>query len=818
MSYLNLAERIRLRFDRKKVGSPTLNSQPGAHTGATRQYIPGYSDSNIVYLDTVSGLDANSGATPVLAKLTYASAATAAGTTKKIRVVNDGAALAVNITKPTEMTVGVSGTIAGSLTTPVDTFTQAGTPSYAGDAVYAVAWCGGLSKFVSGGSVNKIAYSSDGNVWTQASIPNFTGMTVLATCWSNKLAMAVAVGGRRINYSTNLDTWTNAYETTVTNNAIRGVCWSNELGLFVAVGDNGLEGFSVGAVYYSANGIDWETAQDTSFGNFAIYGVCWSDELSLFVAVGDNGMIAYSSDGKTWTQAATPSFGTSFILGVTYCASIGKFVAVGDGKIAYSSDGNIWTQAATPSFGASVVYNVSWSPSLGRAVAVGASGKIAYSSDGNVWTQAGTPSFGATNINNVCWSSLLGKFAAVADAGKLAISTAYGVTISGSLAGFTVQAVQYSGTITAYNCTFGELGTTAALSLASCRVEYDSHVSNNTLSITNSLFRGLLSITAAPSTILSVKINSNTIARALQIWNSSATSFEQIRDNIVESGFYASYIVLVSSGNIRGTRTNTTCTRAVSFSDPVFVDTTDYKLQRVTNGDAQDSPLINASAYYVNEQGQPRDFGAWSYDDSTLPYEYKRSFYLLKPKETGIRPEKQPAASADQGLDGTWDSVNEPTRATEYLTLQYGSGVPVDHITTQDLLESLTDLTCEISLDPQLSDPNSTITVNGNHSIGEVVLNIDASTTIKAGMVLTIGAYKYYILYSYPSTSPTKLILHQALLSSVADNLVITPEEPTTFGTYQYIPQSRQIPRPQSNETEYVNGASFKFVRQYPQL
>ena len=93
MSFLHLADKIRLRFGRYKVGAPTTNSQPGAHTGTSRQYIPGYSDSNIIYLDTAAGNDGNAGTSEGAPKLTYASAATAAGSTKKIRVINDGATL-----------------------------------------------------------------------------------------------------------------------------------------------------------------------------------------------------------------------------------------------------------------------------------------------------------------------------------------------------------------------------------------------------------------------------------------------------------------------------------------------------------------------------------------------------------------------------------------------------------------------------------------------------------------------------------------------------------------------------------------------------
>lgn len=811
MSYLDLTQRIRLRFDRKKVGSPTLNSQPGAHTGTSRLYIPGYSDSNIVYLDTVSGNDANSGATELLAKLTYASAATAAGSTKKIRVINSGAALAVDITKPTEMKRGILGTISGSLTTPVNTFTQAATPSFGADGITEIAWSPKLSKWVAVGANGKIGHSTDGNTYTQATTPSFGSSTIRGVCWCDKLNIFVAVGASsKIATSSDGITWTQASGATGGN--LYYVCWSPELSLFVATG-------ALGAVIYSSDGVTWSTSGTTIFNGVIVNEVCWSPTLSLFVAVAESGLIGYSSDGINWTAAGTPSFSTSTIYTVAWIPFLSKFVAGGaSGKLAYSSDGNVWTQAGTPSFGADGITSISYAPEISKVVAGGENGKIAYSSDGNVYTQIGTPSFGADTIYGLSYAPSLGKMAAGGSAGKLAYSAGYQYAVSADVAGFTLTAVSYSGTIGLYNCTMTLPTFSNAITLKACRItETGAHITNNTVTLFGNLFEGDLSLTSIPSSQNAVSIDANTITGALRIYNSSQTSYERLRDNIIEGGFSASYAVIVTSGNIRGTRTNATCTRAVSFSDPVFVDTTDYKLKRITNGDSQDSPLLNASAYYVNEQGQPRDFGAWSYDDSTLSYEYKRAFYLLKPSATGIRPEKQPAASADQGLDGTWDAVNEPTRATEYLTLQYGTGVPVDHVTTQDLLESLTDLTCEISLDPHLSDPDTDITVNGAHAVGDCVLNIDASTTIKAGMVLTIGAYSYYILYVYPTTSPTKLILHQALLSTVADNLVITPQEPTTYGTYQYIPQSRQIPRPQSNETEYVNGVVFKFVRQYPQ-
>jgi hypothetical protein len=775
-------------------------------------------DSNIVYLDTVSGNDANSGASEVLAKKTYASAVTAASTTKKIRVINSGAAFTANITKPTEMKRGLLGTITGSALANIDNF-AIGASGAGMTTTYAVAYCPSLGQFIAVGTADKAARSSDTITWTNASSHGLGGDSFNDVIWIDTLRKAVAVGGKssftlpRISYSSDLNTWTEY--TTGLAHPVTKCIWVASLGRFVAAGSTGT---GIGYTYSTTDFSTWQESNTFSVDpTEAIYGIAYSTSQERYVIVTSFGRILYSDNLATWTEAATPSFSGTLIRDVCYASSISKFIAVGDtGKIAYSTDGDTWTQAGTPSFGATNVSSVRYFSQLGYLIAAGGSGKVAYSTNGNVWTQC--TSDGSRAGFCMDYSEALGKVYVGGAVSEGKLSDGPDVTISASIAGFTVSNALLSGNISLYSSTFDRVYSSTNGTISAIRVSGNCSIVNNTIELKDSLVLGDLSLICVPSSANAVRLNSCTIAGKLTIANSSSTFYEQIRDNIVEGGVYASNAVIVTSGNIRGTRTNATCTRSVSFSDPVFVDTTDYKLQRVTNGDAQDSPLVNASAYYVNEQGQPRDFGAWSYDDSTLSYEYKRSFYLLKPSATGIRPEKQPAASADQGLDGTWDAVNEPTRATEYLTLQYGSGVPADHITAQDLLESLTDLTCEISLDPHLSDPDTDITVNGAHSVGDCVLNIDASTTIKAGMVLTIGSYKYYILYCYPSTSPTKLVLHQALLSSVADNLVITPQEPTTYGTYQYIPQSRQIPRQQSNETEYVNGALFKFVRQYPQL
>jgi len=392
------------------------------------------------------------------------------------------------------------------------------------------------------------------------------------------------------------------------------------------------------------------------------------------------------------------------------------------------------------------------------------------------------------------------------------------MTVESNIAGFTVNGLRTNGAFTAYNCTIAAFETTHAVNLNACRVNGYARINSNTQAHFGTLFDGGAHFTSAPASANAFALNCNTFAGNVYLYNSSATNYEQIRDNVIVGDFTASFAAPMLSGNLQGTNTNGILAKAVTLSDPAFVNTTDYKLKRLTNGDSQDSPLCNAAVYYVNEQGQPRDMGAWSEDDSENPVDYRYSYFIDKPAGNGIRPQKIVAASADQGMDGTWDSVNEPERASEYLTITYSTAVSREHVTIQDLLESLIDMTCEVSLTPDLSDPDTAVTVNGNHSIGDIVLNIDASSTIKAGMVLPIGEANYFILYTASGSSPTKLVLHKPLESAVSDNTGITPQEPTTYGTFQYIPQSREIPRPTKMETDYVNGVSFKFVRQYPQV
>lgn len=809
-------QQMQFSYDRRRTSTLTLDEQPGAHTGATRKYIPGYSDSNIVFLNTSTGNDANTGASIAQALLTYSAAATAAGTTKKIRLVNS-ATLTANITKPTEATIGTTSTIASaSLTAPVNTWTQAGTASFGADTVYAVTWAEKLKKFIAGGNVSKIAYSSDGDTWTQALTPVGSATAIK---WIADLGIAVCVQGQYIRTSSDANVWATIYTAPVTSNGFRDIAYARSLGLLVAVGDNAIQDVSQANIIISADSTaTWAPATDTSYGqNSPVYCVTWSDELEKFVSGGLYGKIAYSSDGYTWTQAATPSFGTAvtnWIYSIAWSPSLAKFVAVGGaGQIAYSSDGNIWTQAATPSFGASNINKVEWCPEIEKFVAVGESGKIAYSSDGDTWTQAGTPSFGATTIYAVAYSPLLGRVVAVADAGKIARSTAFATTISAPVAGFSIQAVQYSGTVTAYNCTLKKPGTTAALSLNACRVtESGSHISNNAATSRATLYEGDRHTTCTPASQNAIDMNLDTVGGVWYIYNASQTGYERIRDCLCNGPIVANYPVTVGGrGNVGGTSVNVLFDAEVTHNDPRFVDETDYKLEFQTNGYARNSFAAGRSNIYFNSAGDERDIGAWSYVESAVSHYYAKTEVIYKGE---ISHGLEFALNEQQGDSGVVSVYGNTRRVKEVITITYGTTYQREKAIFEYML-TLQDKGVKIQLDAEWSDNAGTVVVNGNQSAGAEFLTVD-STVYYEGMWLTIAGKQYWVMRASPSPSvATKLILDRPLEDAVLDNDVIVRNYPAGAGEYQFSgPINLTLKRVHpTNFQGYYSGFQIRLVR-----
>lgn len=800
-------QQMQFSYDRRRTSTLTLDEQPGAHTGATRKYIPGYSDSNIVFLNTSTGNDANTGASIAQALLTYSAAVTAAGSTKKIRLVNS-ATLTANITKPTEATIGTTSTIASaSMTAPVNVWTQAGTPSFGADTVFDVCWSPKLSKYVSVGASGKIAYSSDGNIWTQAGTPSFGADDVVSARWSQKLSIFVAVGeAGKIAYSADGNAWTQSVSP-FGSTAINDVAYSESLGLFVAVA-------GLGKVAHSEDGIIWELQPPLMDGG--LFGIAWSPDLAIFLITAEYGKAYYSENGKSWTESTTTNASGEALFSVCWSQELSKFVAVGGGDVVcmiiYSSDGDTWTAAATPSFGTSAVRDVEWIPEIGKFIAVGGAGLVSYSSDGDTWTAAGTPSFGTDQPTACIWSPLVGKAIITATAGKIAYSTAYATTISAAVAGFSIQAVQYSGTVTAYNCTLRQPGTTADLSLDACRVEYDSHISNNAVTSRATLYRGDRHLTCTPASQNAIDLNLDTWGGKFYIYNASQTGFERIRDCIGAGPIVANYSVTVGGrANIEGYIVNASTAGEVTFNHVSFVDETDYKLEFQTNGYARNSFAAGRSNIYFNSAGDARDIGAWSYVESAVSHYYAKTEVIYKGE---ISHGLEFALNEQQGDSGVVSVYGNTRRVKEVITITYGTTYQREKAIFEYML-TLQDKGVKIQLDAEWSDNAGTVVVNGNQSAGVEFLTVD-STVYYEGMWLTIAGKQYWVMRASPSPSvATKLILDRPLEDAVLDNDVIVRNYPAGAGEYQFSgPMNLTLKRVHpTNFQGYYSGFQIRLVR-----
>ncbi len=761
-----------LAYDRKRTSTLTLDSEPGAHTGTTRQYIPGYSDSNIVFLDTVSGNDANDGSTELLAKLTYASAATAAGSTKKIRVINSGAALSTNITKPTEMKRGVSGAISSSTSAPVDAWTNSATPSFSTSNIKAVCWAEGLSKYFAASESGKIAYSTDGNTWTQVVSTGFGTDTINDIQWNARLKTLIAISGNAVRVSIDGDTWSSVSLYSMPSSEGLSEVLINRDGSAIIIGR--------GFLYRSSDLGNWGLVTiDTSL----VFESCaYSERDDIYVITGQTGIIYYSSNAIAWTLAATPSFGTSNILSVCHSATLGKFVAVGfDGKIAYSTDGNTWTQSSVDPF-SGIINKVVWIPEIGKFVASGQS-IIGYSSDGDTWTQSATPATGVS-IEDIAYSPLLGKAVSVRSAGNIAYSTAFANTISANVAGFTIQAVQYSGTVTAYNCTMKQPGTTANLSLNACRItEAGSHISSNTATSFATLFEGDRHTTCTPAAQNDIDCNLDTVGGTWYIYNASATGYERVRDCLVTDGMIANFNVTVGGrANIQGDSENILIDAEVTLDDPKFVDTTDYKLQFQTNGYPRNSLAAGRSAIYFNSAGDPRDIGAWSYVESAVSYFFAKSAVLYKGQITHAT---ERVTTEQQGDSGVITVFGNKHRVKEILTIEYGPTKELDRAPFE-YLDTIDDKGVKLIIDAEWESNAGTVTVNGNQSADSEFLTVD-SCIYYNGMWVTVAGKRYWIMRASPSnTAATKLILDRSLEDAVTDNQVLVTNYPPGVGEFQY--------------------------------
>jgi hypothetical protein len=318
--------------------------------------------------------------------------------------------------------------------------------------------------------------------------------------------------------------------------------------------------------------------------------------------------------------------------------------------------------------------------------------------------------------------------------------------------------------------------------------ESGSHISNNAATSNATLFEGDRHTTCTPASQNAIDCNLDTVGGTWYIYNVSATAYERIRDCLVEGGIVASYNVTVSGrANVRGTSANVLFGATVTFRDPKFVDTIDYKLQFQSNGYARNSLAAGRSALYFNSAGDARDIGAWSYIESAVSHYFAKNVYIPKGQITHSVEEVVSEQQGDSGAVSVYGNVN---RIKEVITIKYNTQQEAE-LPIIRAMRTLTDKTVLIQLDPEWSANAGSVVANGAHSAGADVLNIDAAATYN-GMTVTISGKTYYPLRMEPNTTATtRLILDRPLEDAVADNDVISRNYPAGAGEYQYAAQSR---------------------------
>ena len=269
--------------------------------------------------------------------------------------------------------------------------------------------------------------------------------------------------------------------------------------------------------------------------------------------------------------------------------------------------------------------------------------------------------------------------------------------------------------------------------------------------------------------------------------------------------------VSIQSGDISGTTSGVSLASGILRLDPDFKDITSYQLKRLVESDIHDSVIINLSKFARNTSGNVTDFGAWITDEIRIGYVFTLVYDIVK----GSVSHGKTIESVEQiGETGEEDVYTNTDRFLEVMTNEI-SVVTDEDIAFIDQLDAMTDKKVDIVLDYEEIQA-ATVTVDGAHSVGDVVLNID-ETTFQIGRSITIAGEKYTPLYVLPdSISTVKLVLNKPLKSNVLDNAVINVTSPLGFGQYSYSPiTGRDNQRFIKINGEYRSGIKMRFIRKW---
>ncbi len=808
-----------------RAGDAVLEEGPGAEIlGDVRKYLE-LDSAKWIYLNTATGNDANTGLTVAQAKRTpSAAAALVNGTTYTVvHVLNDGAVLTQNITKPFQMAHGMRGRIDVDLSASQGawfspTVKSTGLSITAGGMCYSPTLHRWLVANGANGTSQSVYSDDDGVSWnTTASIATFGPVYDLqwlkdkyVGCWRNSFPHF-----SYIKYSTDGITAPvsvlvpKAYGMTIRHGA-----YSESLDLFVFVGEDGIYvGKDVTALAPVPGYAPSPTSNPLFYANFSLLRVIWSFSHKCFITVGVTKtfepLLLVSYDGYSWERITVTTAGTTL---QTVAEGPNGTIAIpvlgGGNDLIYTNDLRTFsTVTANNRPTAKFMFSWRYETWVGYNSLLGG---VVISKNLADWYTPNT-----SNLKFFDCAPLYSQSKKInATVGNNNQYYEYGneaIVISDDVAGFHLGEVRFSGSPELWNCSRYALDVTSE-KLMSCRADYIKTASNAFVAKKN-LAEIDWKFTSVPASQDAVVMENNVIGGNLIPDNASATYYERLVENVIFGQVRATNTVLLVGGFVQGGVVNCVLDK-VSTDDP-GVTGRDYIPKREILGYEADSPMVAKSELEFNSIGVPRDVGAWSYREENVVFRYRRHFQILKPsKSDSIKFIKHLVTSANPTAGGKPSVVNIPQAAWEELVLAYGSVSTEQKGNLRNQFEFLEYMQTQEMLDIQMSWDGADaivgeINLTATAQVGDPMITV-AETDVEPGRKFVWFGTTYIVL----RVSGNRLILDRDILDEIPNATEVPLVSPTGYGEYTVILE--KDPTTSLNhfaQTDYRRGMTLRMAR-----
>jgi hypothetical protein len=292
-----------------------------------------------------------------------------------------------------------------------------------------------------------------------------------------------------------------------------------------------------------------------------------------------------------------------------------------------------------------------------------------------------------------------------------------------------------------------------------------------------------------------------------------------LKDNILTAGILTDCRAIDIQGqdNIEGViGVNVTFSTSPSRVSPGFVDKDANDLQLRTTGDgfSSDSLLLERSkflSFVFDTVTIQHDLGAWAFNHQTSGLVFVDSINIPRPEE--IEPELVPDSFINVTRFGRVIGKNRPTGLFEKQRFKW-KNVTSAFIAEIRRMLAVESVTVSMAIFPEKGQL-STVTANGAHTAGDIVLTIDAQN-IAAGAIVVIGSVEHLIIRRYPETGDaTQLVFDRVIAANVADDEVLNVKSQIGFGEYNIDWQSIRYELDNTQDPdEMISNFSMNFIRE----